>query len=244
MLKPVERQNLSNQVFEQLRDDILNETYHPGDRLPSERDLCDIMKINRSSVREALKRLEQAKLIEIRHGHGAVVLDFRTNAGIDILSQLVFKTDQINYVTIRSIVELRAIVCSESARFAAMRINEEELEKILAIVEKIEKCSTHDIKDLQYLDWDFHYTNAQASENIGLLLIFNSVKDVYFKMREFFEPMFLSVIESLEMYRNIYEALLSHDSLTAKILCTELIDSGNDIFLKQYKDMKLVSSEE
>jgi GntR family transcriptional regulator, transcriptional repressor for pyruvate dehydrogenase complex len=89
MLKPVERQNLSNQVFEQLRDTILSEEYSPGERLPSERELCDILKINRSSVREALKRLEEARLIRIRHGEGSVVQDFRNNAGFDLLRHLV-----------------------------------------------------------------------------------------------------------------------------------------------------------
>ena len=63
MLKPVARTKLSDQVFTQLRDKILSSEYPPGERLPSERELCASLDVNRSSVREALKRLEHARLI-------------------------------------------------------------------------------------------------------------------------------------------------------------------------------------
>ena len=74
MLKPVARTNLSDQVFDQLRDKILAGEYEPGQRLPSERLLCESLEVNRSSVREALKRLEHVRLISTRQGGGSRVL--------------------------------------------------------------------------------------------------------------------------------------------------------------------------
>lgn len=231
MLKPVEKQNLSDQVYNQLRDDILNESYSPGDRLPSERELCDILKINRSSVREALKRLEQAKLIEIKHGRGSVVLDFRYSAGFDVLSDLVLQPGKINFITLRSIVELRTVFCVESAKLAALRIQQPELEKIKTLIEKIIKYCKTDTQKYQIYDWEFHYTMAIASENIALLLIYNSVKEIYLKIPDQFLSMFTQAMESPDIYWKIYDALKTHDPEKAKKYCYELVETGNKEFL-------------
>jgi len=116
MPKSSKRANLSRQVFERLRRRILSGKYKPGHRLPSERELCDILDVNRSSVREALKRLEQARLIEIRHGGGSEVLDFRTSAGFDLLPDLLVVAGHLNHIVLRSIFEYRTLICSEIAR--------------------------------------------------------------------------------------------------------------------------------
>ncbi|MBU0992480.1 MAG: FadR family transcriptional regulator [Proteobacteria bacterium] len=237
MLKPVERKNLSDQVFSQLRDGILNQTYTPGDRLPSERELCDMLKINRSSVREALKRLEQARLIEIKHGHGSVVLDFKYTASFDMLSHIAMQPGEINYISVRSIIEIRTVLCGESARLAAMRIQKSERDSIQCIVEKIETCPSDDFKLFQILDWDFHYALAHASENIALILIYNSVKEIYFSMPEFFISMFKDAIKSPHLYRKILQALEINDPEKAKAYCVELIETGNKQFMMVYESM-------
>ncbi len=236
MLKPVEKQRLSNQVFNQLRDNILNQEYMPGERLPSERELCDIMHINRSSVREALKRLEQARLIEIRHGEGSVVLDFQYSAGFDLLRHLVEPNGRVNYLTIRSLCEIRAVMCVEIARLAALRIQAPELERLRSIVDDIEACSSGEVRDFQDLDFDFHYTMAQASENVAFLLMFNSTRDIYLPIAQSFEAMFDHVLKAPEIYRSIYEAVAAHDQETAAELCSQLIQEGNKIYLKMYED--------
>lgn len=236
MLKPVEKQSLSNQVFNQLRDNILNQEYQPGERLPSERELCDILQINRSSVREALKRLEQARLIEIRHGEGSVVLDFRYSAGFDILRHLVGSRGQINYLTVRSICELRAVMCVEIARLAAMRIKPPELDALRLTVDKIQKCSPDNPGDLQSLDFDFHYTLAQASENVGFLLMFNSIREIYLPMAQSFEAMFGHVLEDKGVYDRILGAVESGDKEGAAELVSGLISEGNRVYLEMFEE--------
>src|SRR4030042_3447438 len=121
MLKPIDRSALSKQVFEQLKEEIIEKRYGPGEHLPPERELCEILKVNRSSVREALRRLEQARLIEVRQGEGCMVLDFRTNAGFDLLGDLIVLGGKINSLAIRSIFEFRSLICPEIARLEALR---------------------------------------------------------------------------------------------------------------------------
>ena len=235
MLRPVERDNLSTQVFRQLRDDILLEEYRPGDRLPSERELCDILCVNRSSVREALKRLEQARLIQIRHGGGSIVLDFRLNAGFDLLRDLVMPAGNLDLITIRSILEFRTLLSTEVARYAAQRIQPPELERLEKLVDKIEACTDDEVERFQRLDFQFHYTMTRASENLAFVLLLNSIKDVYLAHKAFFEVMFVEGIKERDLYRRIVEALSEHDAERSRSFCEALIEIGNRIFWDTFR---------
>ena len=88
-LRPVRKQSLSDAVFEQLRDQIVSGAMVPGAALPAERVLCEALGVNRGSVREALKRLQQSRLVSVRHGGTSHVLDYRASAGLDLLADLI-----------------------------------------------------------------------------------------------------------------------------------------------------------
>src|SRR5262245_58056027 len=89
-LTPIARRSLSDAVFEQLRDQIVNGEIQAGSALPAERLLCQALGVNRSSVREAIRRLQQAGLVAVRHGGASQVLDYRGSAGLDLLENLLF----------------------------------------------------------------------------------------------------------------------------------------------------------
>src|SRR5204863_6163248 len=80
-LDRVARQPLSAVVFDQLLDRIVAGAFQAGDALPAERQLCTELGVSRTAVREALARLAQLKLIQVRHGGETRVLDFRATAG-------------------------------------------------------------------------------------------------------------------------------------------------------------------
>lgn len=237
MLRPVERHSLSSQVFRQLRDDILNETYQPGDRLPSERELCDILGVNRSSVREALKRLQQAGLVEIRHGGGTVVLDFRINGGFDLLQNLVTVSGRVGLIAVRSVLEFRALVGPEIARYAARRMQEPEIRRVERIVDQMEACGSNEVERFQDLDFEFHYTMARGGENLALLLIVNSIRDTYLKHKEFFRVMFVQGIEHRRVYRQIVRALRDRNEARASQRCTTLMEGGNQAFWQWFSEV-------
>ncbi|MCA9529895.1 MAG: winged helix-turn-helix transcriptional regulator [Myxococcales bacterium] len=76
----------SDQLFDQLRARIVSGAFAAGTRLPPERQLAEALDANRSTLREALRRLEQARLIHVRQGQGATVRDFRRDGTIDLLA--------------------------------------------------------------------------------------------------------------------------------------------------------------
>ena len=69
-LKPVSRVTLGEQVAAQLAEQISEGRWKPGDRLPSESELCSTMGIGRSTLREALKSLAFVGLVQMRPGEG------------------------------------------------------------------------------------------------------------------------------------------------------------------------------
>jgi DNA-binding FadR family transcriptional regulator len=83
----------------ELRDEILRGRFRAGERLPSERDLAERFGVHRGAVREALKKLEQLGVAEIRPG-GARVLPL-TEASLDVVAphtalQVPGKTNRAN----------------------------------------------------------------------------------------------------------------------------------------------------
>lgn len=231
MFRPIQRQSLADQAFNQIRDQILDQRFRPGEHLPSERELSDILGINRSSVREALKRLEQARLIQIRHGEGSIVLDFQQSAGLDLLSHLVAPGGNINALALRSIAEVRLLIAVEISRLAALRIQEPEIAALSAIVERIEALPDEEALALQSMDFEFHYQLARAGQNLALVLIVNSIRDLYEAYSQSFAPMFSAASFDRSLYRQLFNAVSSHDAQRAVEFCTLLIEAGNAAIL-------------
>ena len=84
-LQPVNRRSVPEDVFEQIVSEVLSGEMQPGETLPSERRLAEVLGVSRPAVREALKRLSAAGLVEVRQGDATTVRDFRRHAGLDRL---------------------------------------------------------------------------------------------------------------------------------------------------------------
>jgi DNA-binding FadR family transcriptional regulator len=80
---------LTEELFELLRARILAGEIAAGSRLPPERELAVRYGTNRNTLREAIRRLEQAKLVTVRQGQGVTVADFRSVGGIELLGPFV-----------------------------------------------------------------------------------------------------------------------------------------------------------
>ncbi len=136
MQKPVERQRIAEDVANRLRTLILRGEYQVGEKLPPERKLAEELGVNRATLREALKNLEQAGLVSIRQGDGTRVLDFLQTAGLDLLTHLVTLSEQRGISILKDILEFRQIVGRELARLAADRISDDKIQRLQAIVDQ------------------------------------------------------------------------------------------------------------
>lgn len=75
IFRPPDRQRLDEQIATSIADAILDGAFPPGSTLPPERELAEQLGVNRTSLRQALARLQHMGLIEARHGSGNVVRD-------------------------------------------------------------------------------------------------------------------------------------------------------------------------
>src|ERR1700712_169159 len=120
-LQPVNRRSVPEDVFEQILADVLSGEMQPGETLPSERRLAEVLGVSRPAVREALKRVSAAGLVEVRQGDATTVRDFRRHAGLDLLPRLLLRGGELDVSVVRSILETRLHNGPKVAQLAAQR---------------------------------------------------------------------------------------------------------------------------
>jgi GntR family transcriptional repressor for pyruvate dehydrogenase complex len=173
MLKPVEKQRVAEEITEQLRSLILTGQYPPGSKLPPERELSKRLKVNRASLREALKKLEHLGLVRIRQGDGTRVTNFMETGGIELVQHLLpiggGKPDMI-----RDLLEFRRIFGREMAKLAAAR-GKDSVAKIRAVADRADQTTT--TLELFEVDFEFYVALAQLTGNQVMLLLINTVRD-------------------------------------------------------------------
>jgi GntR family transcriptional repressor for pyruvate dehydrogenase complex len=122
-------------ITAELRDEILRAQYREGERLPSERDLAERFGVHRGAVREALKKLEQLGLVDIRRG-GARVLPI-DQASLDVVDHLLELEDPPDLQMVDQVLEVLSGMFSLAARLAAERASDEQLLEVEAILVKL-----------------------------------------------------------------------------------------------------------
>ncbi len=131
-IAPVSRAAVSDAVFAHLVEEILSGRVAVDEALPSERELALAFAVNRHAIREALKRLQQARLVRISHGGKTRVQDWRQTAGLDVLSTLA-ATGAVPALQIaRDIMVMRRSVAADAARLCALNATDGELAAITA----------------------------------------------------------------------------------------------------------------
>lgn len=224
-LRPVRRQALSDSVFEQLRDQIVSGELAVGDALPAERLLCEALGVNRGSIREALRRLQQARLVDVRHGGTSRVLDFRKTAGLDLLSSLlVTPAGAFDARVVRSVMEMRSALAPDIARLAALR-GQATAPQLQTLVAKMRETST-DASGLQLLTAEFWSLLVDAADNVAYRLAFNSLMDTYARCRELLLQVLGEELRDTATYQAIAKAVGKGDGAAAEKLARALVRRG------------------
>ncbi len=220
---PIPRARASDQVAEEVRRRIFRGALQPGQKLPGERDLAAQFGVNRSTVREALTALSQLGLVAIRHGGGAVIRDFATEAGLQLLPHM-FGRDADPALLV-SLLEARRAFVVKVTELAASRATAAERRSLRAVVDEMERASA-DPRRVQELDVEFHHRLASASRNWVFLLILNSVRPVYLMRRQLFEPLYRRPDQIVAAYRRVVGAMGKRDGRGAARAMDDVMDLG------------------
>jgi DNA-binding FadR family transcriptional regulator len=172
-------QQIHQKVFTALMRDIFLHKLHPGEKLPSERELSNSMNVDRTSLRVALKQLESMELLDIRPGDGIYVKDFLKHAGIDFLRTLFSQNNPqenelaADMFVIDEVWEWWIIMFPEMLKLSAQRFSSRDL-KAMSDLMDIELSSINDKDKLIELWLDEQDLVATSVNNMVLTLIFNS----------------------------------------------------------------------
>lgn len=163
--------SLPESIAEGLRTQILGGKYAPGDRLPSERDLAQRTGANRSSVREALKKLEQLGMITIGRG-GARVVPIESS-GLGVLRHLL-QSESPGRDLLAQWLDVYELVMAGAARLAAERGTEEEFARARQLLRRLVSPS---ISAEEYIATGDELTEliAVASRNVVLRMVRNAL---------------------------------------------------------------------
>lgn len=226
MLRPVRKQSLSDAVFTQLRDQIVNGELAPGEALPAERVLCEALGVNRGSVREGLRRLQQSRLVSIRHGGTSQVLDYRATGGLDLLADLILPSGgRIDTRVVRGIIEMRSALAPDIARRAAERRGAAHLDRLDAAVARMREAGD-DLEVLQDLAVAFWSELVDAADNLAYRLAYNSLRATYDQCRALFTQVLADEIGDLAGYAAIAAAVRGGNGEAAARRARTLIERG------------------
>jgi GntR family transcriptional regulator, transcriptional repressor for pyruvate dehydrogenase complex len=169
----VQRSSLPEQVFRELVAAVLDGRYAPGDRLPPQRALAADLGVNMASLREGIKRLEQLRLVDVRHGDAMRVTDWRVSGGLDVLAYGAIGDPAIS----GAVFEARRLLLREAARLAAGRRSAEQAQALQDLARAFAQAA--DDGAAQAIDLAFMATVIDAAQNLVFTLIINSIRELY-----------------------------------------------------------------
>lgn len=156
----LERRTMVSETTRMLKEMIIDGRLQPGDRLPAERDLCDVLQVSRPTLREAIRSLDAMNILRALPGAGTFVGSLRTDELLEPM-QFVLALSKSN---VDQLFEVRCALEPEAAALAAGRASGEEIAALQDCVERTQKWSD-DLNELLALDVELHRLVVQAAHN-------------------------------------------------------------------------------
>lgn len=229
-IEPVRVQSLKEACVARLEELILSGGLKIGERLPPERDFAARIGVSRPVLHEALVDLDAKGLVRIVPRRGVFVSDYRRSGSMTMLSSLLAYHDgQLDPAFTQSLIDMRLVVETETARLAARNRTEEQLTEFRTLLDDEQRASYCDPQLLTDLDFSFHLSIAIASGNLVYPLMINSFRAVYTSLTgEFFRTYCgTPVVDTVRQFHvQIVDALERKDSEGAVRTMSAILKHG------------------
>ncbi|NHM28790.1 FadR family transcriptional regulator [Desulfofundulus sp. TPOSR] len=226
MFVPVvsENTNRSQRIVAQIRSLVAEGKLKPGDRLPPERELAQLMNVSRTSVREAIQILATMGMVTIKKGQGIFIAQNDATSLMNTLGELlVVKKDEI-----KDLLEVRKVLETQAVSLAVERASDEELLTLREIVEDaLARITTNEVDPAYAREHDarFHGAIFSFTRNHVLIAIVSSLYHVYDRMRSRTTTIPGRAIQSIKDHQRIMEAISRRDKDAAVQAMLEHIQS-------------------
>lgn len=213
-------------VARQLEQRIV-EQLKPGDRLPPERELVQMLGVSRGSIRDAIRSLELIGLLEPRQGYGTVVCSPGSGGANPLVNALLDKKKMV-----ADLIDVRKMIEPALARRAATRLTRDQVSDLETILKQHEEKFSRGELGIDE-DSDFHYRIALASYNSVVLKVVNVLMDLLRETRERSLQVGGRQEKSLAGHHRILAALKRGDAAAAESAMRRHLDEIENIVLKK-----------
>jgi GntR family transcriptional regulator, transcriptional repressor for pyruvate dehydrogenase complex len=221
MFSPVNVDRVSQVIVDQIKVLIRDGRLQPGDRLPSERELCQRFGVSRVTVREALRVLEAGGLLTIRVGaHGGA---FLTSPSTERLSEGLADLISVSTLTAANVTEARIIVELGILPLAVERATDDDIAALFTMVDEAESALDAGTYAVE-MSAAFHIRVAECTHNPAIAMLVQS----------FHGPLLMSLEEShqsapmgsqgIDEHRKLAQAIKDHDLAAARKVATTHLD--------------------
>jgi GntR family transcriptional repressor for pyruvate dehydrogenase complex len=238
-LQPVNRRSVSEDVFEQIVAEVLNGDMQPGEALPSERRLAEVLGVSRPAIREAIKRLTETGLVEVRHGDATTVRDFRRHAGLDLLPRLLIRAGEVDVTVVRSILETRLHNGPKIAELAALRRQPDLAELLDASIEAL--VAEDDPVERQRHALTFWDHVVDGADSIAFRLMYNTLRATYEPALPALAVMMAEEVGRPDAYRDIANAIRDGDPVAAERAARDLLEPATVALLSALAELEVNS---
>ena len=176
MRQPSQERTRSDAIAADLRDAILRGDHRPGERLPAERELAASLGVGRSSVREAVARLAQLGLVEIRRGGGATVRPV-ADANVEVLRHLLVLDGAPDLRLLAEFLDVSELLLTSLVRFAVERASNEDLARAHTLIDRMTDAAGGDDEYFAAVE-ELMQLVAESSQHLVLRLVRNGLRAI------------------------------------------------------------------
>ncbi len=212
--QPLTRSRLHEEIVTIIQKQIMNGTITPGSKLPPEREMAETFSVNRATVREALRKLENLDLVEIRHGDGLYVKNYLESGNFDLI-KAALNLDKGTEI-ILNILEARSYVVPQMAYMAAQRRTATDLEELQQVISN---------EDLSMLERDIkvHQLIVRATHNLLCTIGLNFFNQIFRDYGYLYFDNKKNVERSRKFHQEIYEAIKNKQAGAARRIMQEVL---------------------
>jgi GntR family transcriptional repressor for pyruvate dehydrogenase complex len=215
--KTIKKESTLEIIIQQIKSQIKKGILKPGEKLPSERKLADLLGVSRASVREAIQALAFSGYLEVIQGKGTYILEMATQ-----YDEIVNFFSKFSNYSLDYLMEARIMLEGEFARLAALNASQEEIDVIERVFNEI--ASSKDLNTFFVKDLEFHLTIAKATHNPimnGLMKIIGEM--LYKETQKIIEISKDTRENTIETTRDLIQAIKKRNAEQAKELMSEHI---------------------
>jgi len=233
-LKPERRRGpgVTEDAIERIRELVASGKWGPGTRLPREADLAKQLGLSRNSLREAVRALSLARVLEVRQGDGTYVSSLEPG---ELLEPTLSATDLIRGRTVLELFEVRRMLEPEAAAMAASRADADVIAALRTELARMNDAGDRP-DDLVEADAAFHDVIARAPGNSVLRALLRSLSSSTIRARLWHGIADRGALDlARDEHTRIYDAIAAGDPDVARA-ATLLHIVSNETWLREHLD--------